>query len=153
MPTPLPPDAWRSSAIPESFVARWVHGRTLNEAGRYDEAVAVLEEATAIGGRLPTAVASMACAFRRLGDLDAAERLFQELVARSGREYVPNGVLLIAADAAGHRDLAIQYAERAWAEREPAFIVTARHYPEIREVRSDPRFQAILREMDAPVGD
>jgi hypothetical protein len=65
---------------------------------------------------------------------------------------MPNGVLLVAAEAAGHRDLAIQYAERAWAEREPAFIVSARHYPEIRGVRSDPRFQAILREMDAPVG-
>lgn len=136
---------------PESFVARWVYGRTLNEAGRYDEALAVLERATASGGRLPAAVASMACVCRRLGDLDAAETLFQELVARAGREYVPNGVLLTAAEAAGHRDQAIQYATRAWAEREPAFIVSARHYPEIREVRSDPRFQAILREMDAPL--
>ncbi|HEY0872821.1 MAG TPA: tetratricopeptide repeat protein [Vicinamibacterales bacterium] len=137
---------------PESFVARWVYGRTLNEAGRHDEALAVLEQAMATGGRVPSAVASMAYAFRRQGDLDAAGTLFQELVARAGREYMPNGVLLAAADAAGHRDLAIQYAERAWAEREPAFIVTVRHYPEIREVRSDPRFQAILREMDAPAG-
>src|SRR5690606_10076520 len=67
---------------PESFVAGWVYGRTLNEAGRHDEALAVLEQATARGGRVPSAVASMAYASRRLGDLDRAEQLFQEIVAR-----------------------------------------------------------------------
>lgn len=138
---------------PESFVARWTFGRTLNEAGRYDEALEVLEQAMAIGGRHPYAVSSIARTCRHQGRIDAAEERFQELVARAGREYLPNAVLIIPAEAAGHRDLAIQYAERAWAEREPPFILLARHYPEYREIRSDPRFQAILREMDAPVGD
>jgi hypothetical protein len=67
-----------------------------------------------------------------------------------GQSYVPATALIIPADAAGHRDLSIQYAERAWAEREPMFILLARHHPEWRSIRSDPRFQAILREMDAP---
>jgi len=57
--------------------------------------------------------------------------------------------LLGPAEAAGHRDLAIAYAQRAWADREPMFLLFARHFPEWRSIRSDPRFQVILREMDA----
>jgi hypothetical protein len=33
------------------------------------------------------------------------------------------------------------------------FILCARHFPEWRTIRADPRFQAILREMDVPVED
>lgn len=138
---------------PESFVACWAYGRTLDEAGRHDEALAVLEQAVAIGGRHPYAVLAIARAFRNQGTIDAAEQLFQELLARHEREYFPDGVLTICAEAAGRRDLAIEYAERAWAERELSFILLARHHPDYRDVRSDARFQAILREMDAPGGD
>lgn len=53
-------------------------------------------------------------------------------------------------EAAGHRDLAIGFAERAWAKREPTFILFARHHPLWRSIRSDPRFQAIVRDMNAP---
>jgi hypothetical protein len=55
---------------------------------------------------------------------------------------------MMLAQAAGHRDLAIQYAERAWAELDTTFILFARHHPLWRSIRSDARFQAILREMD-----
>ena len=136
---------------PESFVARWVLGATLVEAERYDEAVATLEYAAAMSGRHPYGLTSMAVAFGRCGKPEAAETLLRELTERRKRSYVAATQLIGPADAAGHRDLAIQYAERAWAEREPPFILFARHFPEFRSLRADPRFQAILREMDGPV--
>ena len=40
---------------------------------------------------------------------------------------------------------------RAWDEREPVFILHARHFPEFRNLHWDPRFAEILREMDEPV--
>jgi hypothetical protein len=42
------------------------------------------------------------------------------------------------------------FARRAWDEREPSFILWARHFPQYRTLHSEPRFAAILREMDAP---
>ena len=42
------------------------------------------------------------------------------------------------------------FAHRAWDEREPPFILWARHFPQYRTLHADPRFAAILREMDEP---
>jgi len=36
----------------------------------------------------------------------------------------------------------------AWDEREPPFILWARHFPQYRTLHSDPRFASILLEMD-----
>jgi TolB-like protein/Tfp pilus assembly protein PilF len=138
---------------PESFLGHWIHGLSLTAAGRYEEAIATLEHAARMSGRHPYAITSMAVALGRGGNSDAAELLLRELTERAERTYVPHAALVAPADAAGHHDLAIHHAERAWAEQEPGFILRARYFPEWRSIRSDPRFQAILRKMDAPVED
>jgi hypothetical protein len=94
------------------------------------------------------ALTTMAAAYGRLGKPQAAATLLRELSDRAAHTYLSETELILAADAAGDRDLAIRSAERAWADREPMFILFARHHPMWRSVRSDPRFQAILREMD-----
>jgi hypothetical protein len=43
------------------------------------------------------------------------------------------------------------FARRAWDDREPAFTLWARHFPHYRALHSDPRFAAILSEMNEPV--
>ncbi len=136
---------------PESFVARWTLGVVEAEMERYEEAIATLEHAAAMSARHPYGLVSLAHASARWGKPQAAEALLRELTERAGHSYVPAAQLMGPAEATGQRDLAIQYAQRAWAEREPMFILMARHFPEWRSIRSDPRFQAILREMDAPV--
>jgi hypothetical protein len=69
---------------------------------------------------------------------------------RASRGYVPASHLAVTAEAAGQREEALAFARRAWEEREPPFILQARHFPEFRSLRSDHRFAAILREMDSP---
>jgi hypothetical protein len=77
----------------------------------------------------------------------AAVPRYEDLAARATARYVPLAFLASAAASAGRIDEAIALARRAWDEREPIFILWARHYHECRALLAGPRFQAILSEM------
>jgi hypothetical protein len=69
---------------------------------------------------------------------------------RASRAHVPLTYLALSAEAAGQHEEAMAFARRGWDEREPVFILHARHFPEFRNFHSDPRFAAILDEMNEP---
>ena len=135
---------------PESFVARWSLGVSLATAERFEEAVSTLEAAVWMSGRQSIAFTSLAAAFGQWGKQSEASALHRELLDRASQRYVPASHLALTAEAAGQREEAIAFARRAWDDREAPFILWARHFPEYRSLRSDPRFAAILREMDSP---
>ena len=135
---------------PESFVARWALGVSLGTAGRCEEAVSTLETAIGMSGRQSIAFTSLATAFGYWRKRPEASALHRELLDRASQRYVPASHLALTAEAAGQREDAIAFARRAWDDREPPFILWARHFPDYRSLRSDPRFAAILREMDSP---
>jgi eukaryotic-like serine/threonine-protein kinase len=134
----------------ESFVARWSLGISLGLAGRFDEAASTLEAAAGMSGRHSLALTALAGVFGQGGKPAEARALHRELMERAARGYVSAAHLALTADAAGQRDEALAFARRAWDEREPSFILWARHFPQYRTLHSDPRFAAILREMDSP---
>jgi len=134
----------------ESFVARWALGITLGTAGQFEEAVATLGSAALTSGRHPLALTGLAGVFGQTGHLAEALAVHRELVNRASRGYVSPSHLALTAEAAGEHEDAMTLARRAWDEREPSFILWARHFPQYRPLHSDPRFAAILREMDSP---
>ncbi len=134
---------------PESFVAHWGLGVSLKMAGRFAEAVSILEKASAMSGRHARARASLAAVFGDWGRPSEAVRIFSELRERSTRSFVPATYLALAAEGAGQHEEALALAQRAGKDREPTFILHARYFPEFRTLRSDPRFGAILHEMDS----
>jgi serine/threonine protein kinase/Tfp pilus assembly protein PilF len=134
---------------PETFVARWILGVSLGTAGRFEEAVSTLEVAAAMSGRHSRALSSLAGVFGQWGKPSEASALHRELMDRASRGYISASYLALSAEAAGQREEALAFARRAWDERDPAFILHARYFTEFRTLRSDPRFAAILREMDS----
>ena len=135
---------------PDTFVARWILGVSLGTAGRFEEAVSTLETAAGMSGRHSRALCSLAGAFGQWGKPLEASALHRELMDRASRGYISASYLALSAEAAGQREEALAFARRAWDERDPAFILHARHFTEFRTLRSDPRFAAILGEMDSP---
>lgn len=136
---------------PESFVARWVLGVSLRTAGLFEQAASVLEAAADMSGRHSRALTSLAGVFGQWGKAAEASALHRELMDRASRAYVPLTYLAHSAEAAGQHEEAMALLRRAWDEREPVFILHARHFPELRNLHWDPRFVEILREMDEPV--
>ena len=135
---------------PESFVSRWALGISLGMAGRFEEAVSILEAAAAMSGRHSLALTALAGVFRQAGKPAEARALHRELMDRASRSYVSPSHLVLTAESAGQHEEAMAFARRAWDEREPAFILWARQFPQYRALHPDPRFAAILREMDSP---
>ena len=138
---------------PDSFVARWALGISLGMAGRFDEAVSTLETAGNMSSRHSLALTALAGVFGRWEKPAEARALHRELMDRVSRGYVSPAHLALTAEAAGEREEAIAFARRAWDEREPSFILWARYFPQYRTLHSDPRFAAILREMNSPEED
>jgi TolB-like protein/Flp pilus assembly protein TadD len=135
---------------PESFVSRWALGIALGLAGRFDEAFSTLDAAAQMSGRHPLSLVGLAGVFGLWGKLAEARAVHRELMDRASQRYVSPAHLALTADAAGDREEAMVFARRAWDEREPSFILWARHFPQYCALHSDPRFAAILREMDSP---
>jgi serine/threonine protein kinase/tetratricopeptide (TPR) repeat protein len=132
---------------PESFVAHWVLGISLGLAGRFEESAASLEAAAAIARRPSSALSIMAGVFAQSGRPLEAKAIHRELLNRASNSYIPLAHLVLTAEAAGQHEEAMAFARRAWDEREPTFILWARHFPHYRRLHSDPRFAAIVREM------
>ncbi len=105
-----------------------------------------------MSGRHVLALTGLAGVFGQWGRSSEASAIHRELLERASQRYVASTHLALTAEAAGQRDEAMAFARRAWDDREPAFILWARHFPPYRMLHSDPRFAAILREMDSPEG-
>jgi TolB-like protein len=135
---------------PESFVSRWALGIAFGLAERFDDAFSTLDAAAQMSGRHPLSLVGLAGVFGLWGKLAEARAVHRELMDRASQRYVSPAHLALTADAAGDREEAMVFARRAWDEREPSFILWARHFPQYCALHSDPRFTAILREMDSP---
>ena len=135
---------------PESFIARWILGVSLGTGGRFEEAIPTLETAAGMSARHARALSSLAVVFGQWRKLTEAGALHRELLDRAPHAYVPSSYLALTAEAAGQHEEAMAFARRAWDAREPPFILHARHFPEFRTLRADPRFATILSEMNEP---
>ena len=91
---------------------------------------------------------ALAGVFGQWGKPAEALALHRELMDGASRGYISATHLALTAEAAGQREEAMAFARCAWDEREPSFILWARHFPPYRTLHSDPRFAAILREMN-----
>jgi hypothetical protein len=105
-----------------------------------------------MSGRHTLALSALAVVFGQWGKRSEAIALHRELMDRTLRGYVSATHLALTAEAAGQHEEAMAFVRRAWDEREPSFILWGRHFPPYRVLHPDPRFAAILREMDSPGG-
>ena len=135
---------------PNSYLAQWALMQALGAAGQYAEAVAAADRSLSISGRHIWALSGLACVYAAWGKHEDARRIFAEARAREATEHMQPSMMTSAAWAAGERELAIAYADRAERERDPLFVLLARLWPDYAPMRQDPRFNAIVERLNLP---
>ena len=123
------------------------------EKGMYPEALAVHERWSATNpseSRDPYTLAVLASIYGLQGRNDEAAPLIEELRETARHRYVSGFLFAEAYVGLGQRDQAIAWLERAYEEQDQ-WMVFANSYPALDPLRSEPRFQALLRRMHFPL--
>jgi tetratricopeptide (TPR) repeat protein len=116
---------------------------------RFDEAIPEFQKAVVgwNGAVFPTAAIGHACAIA--GKESAAREVLDKLLARSKTEYVSAYEIATIYAGLDDRDRAFEWLEKAYEER-ASLLVYFRMDPRIWSLRSDARFQDLLRRMNFP---
>jgi predicted nucleic acid-binding protein len=78
------------------------------------------------------------------GERDKTEALLREIEQRARERYVSNVTLAMAYASAEHRDQALEFLEKAVAERSNELRINL-PMPQFDSLRADPKFQKILK--------
>jgi serine/threonine-protein kinase len=115
----------------------------------YSEAIATLERSVSRSGRHDLPLATLAGVYGLAGRRGEALKLIDELKARARLHYVPGSHFVDAYIGLGEKNRALGWMERAYEEHVEG-MVYIKAYPGWDPLRSEPRFQALVRRMNFP---
>ena len=132
---------------PESYIARHSLHLALHLCGRFEEAVAVGEQALAMSGRHSWSLGTLAVTFADWGKPADAEALYAEMLARARRQHVSPALLAFTAAAASRENEAICHAREALEAHDPDCLFFSKYWPQTARLYAYPRFREIIARM------
>jgi tetratricopeptide (TPR) repeat protein len=127
---------------PKLWIAHRSLGLVFTEQGRYDEAVAVFEQALIVSNRHPWIVSYLAEIHRRAGRTQEVDALYAEITGRAARGYIQPLFRAYISATTGRMDEAFDWLERAYRERNS--IPPMNYFASSRPISEDPRFPELL---------
>ncbi len=134
---------------PDFFPARRYLGLAYEQQGMHKEAVAELQEAVVLSRNSPLTKAELAYAYAMSGRTAKARRVLAELNERSKRQYISPYFIATVCTGLGRREEALAWLQMAYEDRADG-LVYLQAEPKFDTLRSDPRFQNLLRRMNFP---
>jgi TolB-like protein/Tfp pilus assembly protein PilF len=119
----------------------------LIQQGRYDEAIAAIQKSMERTGYLPFAISHLGFAYSLRGDRAKARKVLREAEEHFQELGFPSTVLAGIHAGLGNRDKFFECLYRAYEERSPV-LPWLKIYPEYDPMRSDPRYDELLRRLD-----
>jgi len=120
------------------------------QKGKYEEAMADLRQAHSLlpGPYYP--YLGLVRGYVVSGKQDEARKALKEMEELSRRRYVMPSVMAIAYSGLGDKEGAFTWLEKAYEDRDPWLGLSIKSEPAFDCLRSDPRFQDLLRRMNFP---
>ena len=128
---------------------RNLFGWVYREKGMYEEAIAEFREALKQNPRDAATLGHLGNAYARAGRVREARECLRQLKQRSDVETVETYSIAIIHAGLGEKDQAFEWLEKAYEERELG-VSFLKVDPTLDPLRSDPRFQDLLRRMNFP---
>jgi pentatricopeptide repeat protein len=129
---------------PDDIQALWNLGFTLVVKGQSQQAIPLLEKASALSGHSSGVIDLLAAAYARAGRREDALRLIAEMKRRSQTDYVPATAFVIAYIGVGNYQQAFVWLDQAYKEKSNILQFVKVH-PFLDPLRSDPRFPDLVR--------
>jgi TolB-like protein/Tfp pilus assembly protein PilF len=143
-------EARKALEINSEFTLGYLNlGRSLEQLGRHDEAIAAYEKGRELSAKGPAMTTMVARVYAFKGDKNKSRELLGDLLKlpNSGPHsmYVPSLYIATIYNALGENDTALTYLKKALAEGCEYLIYLDRD-PMADSIRQDSRFQPVLRE-------
>jgi serine/threonine-protein kinase len=134
---------------PNNYTAHWYLGLAYTNNKRFDDATATSEKAVVLSSRAPGALGVMGMCYGLAGRKVEANKTLDELLELNRRRYVTPVALVQVYIGLGDKDRAFAWLEKAYQERS-YFMAYLKVIPVADPLRSDPRFDDLLRRMGLP---
>jgi serine/threonine-protein kinase len=121
-------------------------GRAYAQQGRYLDAIRMLEKGRALAGDLPSILAAMAQVYACGGETERAREILGQLEQMRTHSHVNCTSFAVVHLGLGEPDRALDWLENSCRQREPA-LTSINVHPIYDPLRSEPRFQQLLRTM------
>jgi tetratricopeptide (TPR) repeat protein len=132
-----------------SFWAHFELGRGYEQKGMYKEAIAQLNSASTLARHMTWARGALGHAYAVSGQRSQAQRVLDQLEELSKERYVSPSDIAIVHVGLGETDQALGWLQKAFQER-CWYLVLLKLDPRLDSLRSDPRFQDLVRSVGLP---
>jgi TolB-like protein/Tfp pilus assembly protein PilF len=134
---------------PSNTLAHAFKGAAYQSKSLYEPAVAALQKSVQLSQGATSFVAVLGETYAKAGMRDAAQSTLRQLQDISKQQYVAPYVMALLTLALGRSDEAINCLEAGYRGRDP-LMVLIKVDPRLDDLRSEPRFQDLLRRMNFP---
>ena len=134
---------------PDFWVAHLDLGHVYAQTGQYDQATAQFQKVRQLQGANLNALASLGHLYGVMGRAAEARQVLDELKVLSQQRYIPPYYFAMIHAAVGENDQALFWLQKAYADRSQVAVLL-RIEPMFDSLRSEPRFQKIIADMNFP---
>jgi eukaryotic-like serine/threonine-protein kinase len=134
---------------PNYPVTYWILGLLYRITGRYDLAITAGEKGVNLSGGSPLMRAALAHTYGKAGRVAEARHVLDDLTELAKLKYVAPHFLAGIHIGLEDNDRAMEYLEKSWDER-CHWLIYLHIDPSMDDLRSDPRFQDLLKRVGLP---
>ena len=135
---------------PNYPVTHWILGLVYRKTGRYDLAITEGGKGVTLSGGSPLLSAALAQSYGTAGRPSEARQILDDLTNLSKQKYVAPHFFAGIHIGLGENDRAIEHLEKSFQEHSH-WLIYLHLDPSMDDLRSHPRFQALLRRIGLPI--